>query len=87
MTIEEFISVVERIEQLPAPVTLEQKPPRMLTLKEASEETGLAYSLLRKMCKAGKIPHVRAGSKTLINARKMTEYLNHGDDQDFGEAE
>ena len=85
MTVEEFISVLQRIEELPSPVSLEQKPPRMLTIKEASEETGLCYSLIRKMCLAGKIPHVRAGSKTLINARKLTEYLNRGDDRDYGD--
>ena len=53
--------------------------PIMLTLRQAAEETGLSYDYLRKLCLRGKIVFVRAGSKYLINAEKLKEYLNAGE--------
>lgn len=49
--------------------------PRMITLKQAATETGLSYDCLRKLCLTGKLVHIRAGTKYLINAEKLTEYL------------
>lgn len=50
--------------------------PRMIGLKQASQETGLSYNCLRQLCLKGEIAHVRAGTKFLINAEKLAEYLN-----------
>ena len=55
------------------------KIPEMLTLREASQRTGLSYDLLRKLCLEGKIIHIRTGKKYLINLDRLIEYLNGGD--------
>lgn len=55
--------------------------PEMVTLREASDRTGLSYDWLRKLCLQGRIVHIRAGNKYLINFRKLIDYLNTGDDQ------
>lgn len=56
----------------------ELKIPTMETLRAASAETGLSYDFLRKLCLSGKIVHIRAGCKILINMEKLVEYLNTG---------
>lgn len=55
--------------------------PEMVTLREASDRTGLSYDWLRKLCLQGRIVHIRAGNKFLINFRKLINYLNTGDNQ------
>lgn len=50
--------------------------PVMLTLNQVAEATGLSYDHLRKLCLQKKIVFVRAGSKYLINAEKLRDYLN-----------
>ena len=52
---------------------------KMVTLKEASSRTGVSYDWLRKMCINGKIVHIRAGNKYLINWDKLVDYLNTGE--------
>ncbi len=54
------------------------KIPTMETLREASHQTGLSYDYLRKLCITGKIVHIRAGCKILINMEKLIEFLNTG---------
>ena len=53
--------------------------PTMLSLKEASEETGLAYETLRKCCHRGKIKYIQSGKKWLINADSLARYMNEGE--------
>ena len=55
------------------------KIPRMVTIKEASAETGLSYDYLRKLCIQGRIVYIRAGAKWLINFDKLLEFLNRGE--------
>ena len=55
------------------------KLPRMATVNEASEITGLAKHYVRQLALQGKIRHVRAGKKILINIDKLIEFLNNGD--------
>lgn len=55
---------------------MELKIPTMLTLAEASKQTGLSYDYLRKLCLSGQIIHIRAGSKYLINLEKLIQFLN-----------
>ena len=50
--------------------------PEMVTLKVAAARTGLSYDFLRKCCLTGKIVHIRAGSKFLINFGRLLEWLN-----------
>ena len=52
--------------------------PRMITLKQAAAETGVSYCELRKLCLAGVLVHIRAGTKYLLNAEKLAEYLDGG---------
>lgn len=51
---------------------------RMISLKQASTETGLSYDFLRKMCLANKLVYIRAGKKIMLNADRLEEYLNGG---------
>lgn len=53
--------------------------PTMLTLNQAAEATGLSYDHLRKLCLQRKIVFIRAGSKYLVNAEKLVEYLETGE--------
>ena len=57
---------------------MELKIPTMVTLAEASKQTGLSYDYLRKLCLTGQITHTRAGKKYLINLEKLVDYLNGG---------
>lgn len=38
--------------------------------------TGVSRASIRKGCKAGTIPHIRAGSKYLVNVPKFVELLD-----------
>jgi hypothetical protein len=48
--------------------------PRIRTLKEAAEETGLSYHCLRILCLEDKIIHFRAGNKFMVNLDKWAFY-------------
>ncbi len=52
--------------------------PVMLTIEEASVETGLASYMLRRMCWQGKVVTVKTGKKWLINRASLIEFLNNG---------
>ena len=53
--------------------------PKMVSLAEASKESGLSYDFIRKLCLQNKIVYVRAGVKYLINWDKLVEFLNQGE--------
>ncbi|MCI8319073.1 MAG: excisionase family DNA-binding protein [Lachnospiraceae bacterium] len=54
--------------------------PTMITIKEASSQTGLSYEYIRKLCLMGKIVYVRAGRrKILVNMEKLVDFLNKGE--------
>ena len=61
--------------------------PRMTTINEAAEITGLAKHFIRQLALQDKIRHVRAGKKFLINIEKLIEYLNNGDNEPTSLAE
>lgn len=61
--------------------------PEMVTIKTASARTGLSYDFLWKLCKQGRIVHVRSGNKYYINFGKLIDYLNTGDGQTGGNHE
>lgn len=50
---------------------------RMLSLKQAAAETGLSYYCLRNLCLENKVAHITSGTKYLINADRLEEYLNN----------
>ncbi len=50
--------------------------PRLATLKETAELTGLSYGFLRQKALSGEIVAVRAGRKFLINIDRLIDYLN-----------
>lgn len=60
--------------------------PTMFTLKQAAEATGLSYDYLRKLCLQNKIVFIRAGTKYLVNAEKLREYLESGEAVNHGGA-
>ena len=53
--------------------------PTMVPPAKAAELTGLAVDHIRGLCRMGKIVHVKAGNKFLINLEKLVEYLNNGE--------
>ncbi len=53
--------------------------PTMLTLKQAAKATGLAHHYIRQLCIQGRITHVRAGKKYLVNLERLIEFLNIGE--------
>ena len=55
--------------------------PEMITIREAAKRTGLSYEFLRQCCLTGKIVHIRAGTKFLINYGRLVNWLNtsHGE--------
>ena len=63
--------------------TATNKIPEMVTLKDAAKRTGLSYYYLRNQCLAGKIVHIRAGAKILINFDRLINLLN-GEEENQG---
>lgn len=50
--------------------------PRMATLREAADLTGLSYGFLRQKALGGEIVAIRAGRKFLVNVDRLIDYLN-----------
>ena len=46
----------------------------MVSIKEASQRSGISYDFIRKMCINKQISYVRAGSKYLVNWRLFQEF-------------
>ena len=46
---------------------IDMNHPMLLSIKEVVKDTGLSEYYFRQNLKAGKIPHIRCGSKILIN--------------------
>lgn len=55
--------------------------PRMLTIRQCSQETGISYERIRQLCLQKKIVHFRAGNKYLVNLDKFIDFLNTGEGQ------
>ena len=53
--------------------------PEMIGLRELERRSGYSYGFLRRLCLSGKIVHIRAGNKYLVNWQKFIDYLNRGD--------
>lgn len=53
--------------------------PRMRTIKETAEITGLHEYHIRQLVKQNRIVYITSGRKTLVNLDKFIEYLNQGE--------
>ena len=53
--------------------------PKMLTIEQTAKAFGLPKNFIRQAVLDGRIVHVKAGKKHLINAQKVEEWLNAGD--------
>lgn len=53
--------------------------PRMCTIKETAEITGLHEYHIRQLVKQNRIVYITSGRKTLVNLDKFIEYLNQGE--------
>jgi excisionase family DNA binding protein len=52
---------------------------KMLTIEQTAKAFGLPKNFVRQAVLDGRIVHVKAGKKHLINAQKVEEWLNTGD--------
>lgn len=52
--------------------------PKMLTINETAQESGLAYNFIRQLCLQKKIVYVKAGNRFLINYDKLIDFFNKG---------
>ena len=57
--------------------------PRMLTIQQAADETGISYGCIRRWCLENRIVFVRSGTKYLINMDRLGDYLN-GESEEGG---
>lgn len=53
--------------------------PRMGTIKEAADASGLAVYRVRRLVASGRIRYVKAGRRILVNLDSLARYLNAGD--------
>lgn len=56
--------------------------PTMVSIKEASRQTGISYKFIRQLIRERKIIYVRAGVKFLVNMESLVEYLRTGEQHD-----
>ena len=56
--------------------------PTMVSIKEASRQTGISYEFIRQLIRERKIIYVRAGVKFLVNMESLVEYLITGEQHD-----
>ena len=52
--------------------------PTMLTITETAKRACIAEHCVRRLVKAGKLPHIKTGVKVLINWEKFVQFLNEG---------
>lgn len=53
--------------------------PKMTTINETSQISGLTKHCIRQLVLQNKIKYVKAGKKYLINLGSLVEYLNNGE--------
>ncbi len=54
----------------------ELQQPRMMTIKQVAKTGILPENALRTMVKTGQAPHIRVGSRVMINYDKLLKQLN-----------
>ena len=53
--------------------------PKMLTIRETAQVTGLHEYFVRQLVKQNRVTYVKAGCKTLINLDRLVEFLKEGE--------
>ena len=56
--------------------------PTMVSIKEASRQTGISYEFIRQLIRERKIIYVRASVKFLVNMESLVDYLTTGEQHD-----
>lgn len=56
--------------------TTKNNLPRMRTIKQTAQETGLHEYFVRQLVKQGRIRYISAGRKVLINLDLFVDFLN-----------
>lgn len=51
-------------------------PPRMKTINETAQLTGVAAHRIRILCKTGQISAIQCGCRWLVNLDRFIDYLN-----------
>ena len=59
--------------------------PPFQSIKDTVKSTGLSEFYLRRLLKAGELPHIRSGAKVLVNVPRLLENLMKGGDHSHGE--
>ena len=49
------------------------------SIKDTVKTTGLSEFLLRKLLKAGTLPHIKSGTKVFVNVPQLLERLERGE--------
>lgn len=57
-------------------MTVDQKGRPFQTIREAANTTGFSQHFIRVGCKAGAIPHIKAGEKYLVNVSAFLELMD-----------
>ena len=52
-----------------------RKLPAMLTIRQASQETGLPEYCVRKLCITNEVKAIKSGKKYYINADSLNDFL------------
>ena len=53
--------------------------PTMVSIREASQRTGLTYILIKDICDSGRIVYIRSGKKYLVNFDSLLRLLQQGE--------
>lgn len=48
----------------------------MMSIRDASKETGLAYTFILTLCKEEKVKSVKSGKKFYVNMESLKEYCS-----------
>lgn len=71
-----FPYVTSEKKKRPKRTPLDKNVPRMVTIKELSNLTGISEYCIRKLYKQDKLIHIKSGSKVYINYDKFIDYMN-----------
>ena len=61
--------------------------PQMRTINEIASDFGLARHFVRQAVLSGKVVHVKAGKKFLVNAERFSDWLNNGEQSELTKPE
>lgn len=56
--------------------------PHMGTIKEAAAASGLAVYRVRQLVSTGKVKHINAGRRILVNLDSLARYMEQGEPQE-----